>query len=476
MTARLRVAVLGSDTSALAFAAFLKHKRQDVILDIFPAAAGLCHDIPDRGVMFSSPSLRNDSKGRRAIMYLGREILGIAEKEFVVSHVKNSTKIGSEIVPSFLSAVRNAALILEPFRGRHKSIDDISIFEFFKSRFGSGFAMRYADVISCAITGGENSANISVNSIFPKMVMNAKNNLTVLLGPFLSIFSSSQSFKPSNVDVLDHLWQELMAGGKHVSFSHRLDFSVLREELVKHVNSLPDVRISPNLQVNSLAESYDLIVTSSHPKTVWDFMAPEVSPPDWLAALSSSRNIFSTRLIWENFDGPRSPASTVWFADTESRVIGAICQSWMFPSESAGRLIIDVFSSEHLGDAELVEFLRLKTSFPVKSDPTEIIRNSEEIPATPVGHPNALYQLNKYRVSKSALKSKLQFLGKWYYCPTGSFTDIIADAESLANLVVDRYASFPAVENERLDDWINRSDKSLDLMYAEKMKSSKLSF
>ena len=475
MTACLRVAVLGSDSSALAFTAFLKHKRKHVILDIFPASAGLCHDIPDRGVMFSSMSLRNDPKGRRAIMYLGREILGIPEKEFVVSNVKNSTKIGSEIFPSFISAVRNAALVLEPFRGRHKSIEDISIFEFFKSRFGSGCARRYADVISRAITGGENSGNISVNSIFPKMVMNAKNNSSVLLGPLLSIFSSSQNFKPSNVDVLDHLWQELMAGGKHVSFSHRLDLSVLREELVKHVSSLPDVRVSPNEQVNSLADSYDIIVTSSHPKTVWDLMASEMSPPDWLATLCASRNTFSTRIIWENFDGPRSPVSSIWSADTVSKVIGAICQSWVFPSESAGRLIIDVFSSEHLGDAELLEFLRLKSSFPVHRDPAEIIRNSEEIPATPLGHPDALYQLNKYRVSKSALKSKLQFLGKWYYCPTGSLTDIIADAESLANLVVDRYASFPAVENERSDDWINRSEKSLDLMYAEKMKSSKLS-
>jgi len=66
-------------------------------------------------------------------------------------------------------------------------------------------------------------------------------------------------------------------------------------------------------------------------------------------------------------------------------------------------------------------------------------------------------------------------MGKYYYATSGSITDIIADTESLVNMLVERYSGFPKrVENERTDDWISRSDRSLDYTYSERMQAKSI--
>ena len=494
----LRVAVIGNDVSAFAFAAFLKHKRPASVIHIFPQSKNILSDIPLEGVTFSSPWIRNDPKGRSAIMRLGRDILGIGQKEFVVSNVGNSSKfkIGSpaagwSAIPSFSAVVRNMASIgLEPLRRcRFNKEADVSVEAFIGDRFGPRFARRYGDTIAQILTGRSDSSSVSAHGVIGKMIKNLFIHKSVLLGPLVGMFSKVRSGR-NTVDVMDYLWQELMTGGKQVTFTNRLDLSLFREALIDHTKSTRDMSVHDGgvtgvdftgKDVSVTTDDgdtvpVDLVVTSAAPSSVWGWTQPAgQDPPQWVHTLGESTRIFSTRFVWSVSRSTSAKlvgkhTATYWSTAGSSEttgIIGVVFPSMLFPSEN-GEFIVDVLSNCEVSDDALIEYLSscgsVVHTIVTAAAPVRRVTTVEDIPVTRMGHSAALYEFNQHRLTTT--RSRMQILGKWYYCPNGSVSDIVSDAERVADLVTDRYESFPKrIENERPDDWINRNDKSLDFQY-----------
>ena len=486
----LRIGVIGSDISACAFTGFIKRKLPSASVCIFTESSELCHDIPKKGVTFSSPWIRNDKKGRIAIQELGRDILGLAPKEFIVSDVKASScfslmpEIGVTGIkfPSFRAMIRNMFSIgLEPLRRTLHSTDSsssLSVYEFISNRFSERFAKRYSNALTRYFFASDDSKSVSVHMAFPKMMRNYTVHGSVLLGPFMSVFSSwGNSSSNQTADVLDPLWQEMMTGGKFVSMSSRLDLSEFRDMLVHHIKcSLSGVEIVDEKEIEvktpqdgktcvlwgskECRESYecDVIVTSRNAREIMKLFSVTDEKTDWADRLSQSREVICTRFqdvvcregklhIFEQ---------SQWINTSESsNIIGGVSPSLLFPGKSS-HLVVDVFSHTPLTDSEMEIF------------PQRVAENREHIPSPGLSYAEDMMLFNKWR--REIYRNKkvdVEVVGKWFYCPSGSISDQIFDAFQLANRLSERYEDFPkSVENDVSHFWINRNDRCLDLKYS----------
>ena len=452
----LRVAVIGSDVGARAFVAFLKQRVPTASITCF--ATGDTQ--PDRGVTFSSPWIRNDKKGRLTVLRLGREILGIGDQEFCVSKVNIQLKLRDSEgkisrIPSFVSVLKNIfALGLEPFRPRTKPSEDISVSEFMRLRFGHSFAKRYSDVISAPFA----AEKVSVHAFFPKLAQNFFRFNSVMVGPLWAIadrLSGASSFK--NVDVMDHLWQELVSGGKYVSMLPRLDFSLFHQLLESHVASVSTACSLCDFQL----ERFDLVVSSQRPdELVSQF--DRSHKQDWAAALSEHEKALCTRLVSASAS-PSADGEIIFSSpSTDEGICGIIVQSGLYEHAPAAGVVVDVFSTKPV-DIESVRRL-----YPA-ADGLEVSSSYvEELPSCKLGWTKRMIDFNRWRLGlKKSLNIDLQVVGKWYYCPSGSLTDLVGDASELADIIADRYQRFPKrVENEQSNHWMSRNDRSLDFSYS----------
>ena len=435
------MAVIGSDVSAQAFTAFLKHRMPSACITSF--AGGSCQT-PGEGVTFSSPWIRNDKKGRIAVLKLGREILGIGDNEFCVSKVNSSISIASDNnrhvlkIPSFGLIFRNFfPLLFEPFRNSHVG-SDISVFDFLRLRFGQSFSVKYANILSSPFPSSE----VSVHALFPKM---AKHK-SVLLGPLMGVVGSLDRIANAdvkNVDVMDYLWQELMSGGKYVSMRPGLDFSLFFQELVRHIAS---VSVSGGDLDSFSPSQYDLVVSSQNPSELLSLYG-EKNEEEWIEKMSNSKKVFSSR-----FFIPRkctAKRDIVYSSGTDG-VFAVIQQSSLYP-ENEGQCIVDVLSDRPM-DGSVIGAAAVD----------RLIVNEEEIPIPSIGWNERMRKFNEWRIKQK----NLQVVGKWYYCPSGSLTDVISDADRLAQIVAQRYGT-RRIENERRSDWMTRNDRSLDFSYQD---------
>ena len=389
-------------------------------------------------------------KGRIAVLKLGREILGIGDNEFCVSKVNSSISIVSDNtrrhvqkIPSFGLIYRNFfPLLFEPFRKSHVG-SDISVFDFLRLRFGQSFALKYANILSSPFPSSE----VAVHALFPKM---AKHE-SVLLGPLMGVFGSLDRIANAdvkNVDVMDYLWQELMSGGKYVSMRPGLDFSFLFQELARHSASVS----ASGGDLSSFSPSqYDLVVSSKNPSDLLSCYG-EKNEEEWTHEMSRSKKVFSSR-----FFIPRKCSvkrDIVYFSGTDG-VFAVIQQSSLYP-ENEGQCIVDVLSDRPVDGSAVGA-----------ASADRVIVNEEEIPIPSIGWNDRMRKFNEWRIKQK----NLQVVGKWYYCPSGSLTDVISDADRLAQIVAQRYTTrsdgTARMENERRSDWISRNDRSLDFSYQD---------
>ena len=469
----LRVGVIGSDVSACAFTAFLKRKIPSASVSIFAESKGFCHDIPSRGVSFSSPWIRNDRKGRIAILDLGKDILGLDYKEFIVSDVQSSNSFAhfsasgknSQNFPSFSSLVANIfAIGLEPFRrGPRVADSNISVHEFLGNRFGVGFARRFANSITRYACACDDAKSVSVHMALPRLVNNLTRCGSVLLGPLAGLLSKAETVGKSkrSADVLDHLWQELMTGGKYVSMGPRLDLSVFRDALTSHVKGLGSVTVSSERILGieggqirtSLGESsFDIIVSSLHAKQTMELFESGEAPK-WACRLSQGRDVVCTRIALPDSSRVKVP---VW-VKAEGNIIGGVYSGRLFRSPEDR--ICDVFSHRDLSEKDLGDL--------AISSNEVLAENREKLPLAGLSSCEDLTKFNQWR-KRRVLHVDLQVVGKWFYCPSGSISDLIYDACILSDQLGDRYLNFPrTVENEPKSAYINRNDRSLDAQYSD---------
>ena len=442
----MRVGILGSDVGAYATAAFLKRLLPSSEIVMF--SKGLT-ERPS----FSSPWIRNDKKGRLCVMKLGRDILEMGESEFVVSKVNSTISlVGTNGVvdhfPSFKTVVKNLhAIAFEPFRRRSIGNGDVSVSAFLEQRFGKSFSQRYANMITMSMIGQENAELVSVHTLLPKMARSAASHRSVLLGPLWAMVGGHHDRQTSYyTNVMDHLWQKLASGGKYVSMAPRLDLSLFYDRLEDHVVSTcrlekSEVEKIEGKNISTLdgsCHSLDVLVTSLRPDRLVALTHSQAQvPTEAVARLSEYKTMYSNRLSCAIGMGDSVQINQ----STGEKIIP---QSCMFKVESG--VVVDILSDQVGGDGE-------------------------EIPACKIGSNQALLELNNWRRQQAL---DIQFVGKWYYTPTGSVTDMVADADRLAFLISKRYDGFPykRIENEFSSDYISRSDRSLDLKYEDELHGS----
>lgn len=476
----LRVGVIGADVSACAFVSFLKRCLPSASINIFTESKELCHDIPLKGVSFSSSWIRNDKKGRIAVLDLGKDILGLGTKEFLVSDVKASRSFSLASsssrylreFPSFSAICQNVwALGSEPFGNLIRTNSypyNVSVHDFLSSRFGRSFAERFANVLTRVMFACDDAKSVPAHMAFPKLMKNCIVNGSVLLGPLFGALSSSFCLPSArmNQDVLDHLWQELMTGGKYVSMGPRLDLGEFRQALVDHVLSLPLVKVEQGDDTSGIDfGEFDILVSSKNARETFHLL-DSGDVPDWADRLSRSKSVVSTRI--ELPEGTKIP-SCQWFTDggEKENLIGAVSPTNLFLSPSSpteGRKsVLDVFSHKSLSDSDIA-FLGI-------SDLDAVItcENSESLPQFPLSYCQDMLAFNKWRLEFRKTKRRVDFqvVGKWFYAPSGSMTETVSDASALAIKIAQRYSNFPkSIENEVSTDYINRNDRSLDCMYS----------
>jgi hypothetical protein len=476
----VRIGIVGTDVGAYSVAAFIKHRMpQSKILMI---SSGIEQHA------FSSPWIRNDKKGRLAVMQLGRDILQMGESEFVISKVNSNIGLISdggriEKIPSFRSVVSNlGAIALEPFRRSKPETTDMSVKNFFETRFGNKFTKKYANTVSMCLTG-QSAESVSIHSVLQRMASNFTNHHSVMLGPLWSMFSPQRSDSRQFTNVMDHLWQQLMSGGKYVSMSSRLDLSLFLERLETHVKEISgdfvsDKKVSKILEKgvefdDGSMESVDLIISSERPSELVGLMVGDSSTPA-SRKFSQGKRMYKSRFEWSNVV-KKIPVSTPVLINQESGEM-IIVQSSLFDDPSHA-LVVDILSEKKYLDfnsfaninGKWLEIIGFKSLTDVA--PTRIETCEEIVPSNSLGSNEALIEFNKMR-KKS--KTDIQVVGKWYYASSGSLTDIIADADNLASLIAKRYSRFPKVENELTADWMTRSDRSLDMSYQTEARHSTL--
>jgi hypothetical protein len=474
----VKIGIIGNDLGAYASAAFLRRSLPKSEIIVF--SQGLV-ETPS----FSSPWIRNDRKGRLCVMKLAREILEMGEREFTASKINNSigmiSKGGTSIekIPSFSSVVRNLhAICLEPVRGRKKIFScDISVTDFLANRFGSSFASNFSDMICKSITG-QTGETVSVHALFPRMANNVVIHRSVLLGPLWESLSGQSKPKGYYTNVMDHLWQKLMSGGKYITMLPRFDLSIFFERLEQHTKS--SCRIVPS-QVTSIShksvqchngESHeiDLVVSSVRPDDLFRICNGESSMKNSVLKLSSFKNMLRNRYSFECKSFDPSLTSPVMIDKDSGNMI--IVQSGLYDGASRDLLVVDILSDHQLDENAFSQYPILSgfasnTLIGFQSD-------IEEIPSCSLGSNQALFELNQWR--KKFIQSEkmdLQFVGKWFYAPTGSVTDIVADADRLVSLISTRYARYPKIENELTSDFVSRSDRSLDMKYVSESWDSR---
>jgi hypothetical protein len=413
-------------------------------------------------------------------MDLGREILGIGEKEFIVSKV-NSTfglRAGQDIekIPSFRSVVKNIySITLEPFRSRKiESAQDMSVFEFFDRRFGKSFAERYAYIVTRSLNGQSDAQQVSIHALLPRMAKNFHAHKSVLLGPLISALGGSEKRNsPSFTNVMDHLWQELMSGGKYVSMVPGVDLSGFFQQLDRHTSSVCSSVSGRAVSVGTKEiecedgskHPVDLIVSSWRPDTLMEIFS---SPPEEFAKkLSAHEKLHATRFVWSCDEILKSSIPPVLVSTDNMMII----QSGLYEYLPTFSLIIDVLSPnptslESFRESSKQVLTGKLGEIVLNHDPVSVDVDSEELPRACLGSNEALIQFNKWRLGKvKKFQTDLQVVGKWYYAPSGSVTDLVADAHELAVLVASRYENYPKRENELRSHWMNRSDRSLDFSY-----------
>ena len=480
MKQSLRIGIIGNDVGAKALVSFLKQKLPECTITRFTHSVSVDSDSHS----FSSPWIRNDKKGRLTVMQLGSEILGIGDKEFIVSEVNSSfglvrdTKL--ERIPSFFSVVRNMpAIALEPFRRRAAQTgSDLSLYDFVCNRFGQRFAGKYSNFLSQFVNGQTSADQVSVHALLPRMARNFFSHKSVLLGPLWASLNTTNSHRgDSFTNVMDHLWQELMSGGKYVSLLPNLDLLPFFERLNFHVDSISQTCPSSVARIESgkivcedgSVHAVDLVISSLRPDLLLALLpATETAIPN-LSPLTTYKTMHATRFVWNNRSFENASVPPVVVTDSIGTLV---VQSALYASpDGSSRVVIDVLSNKPSTIEDVREssrsWMHSDLASVINTDPDIIAHSSEDIPASGLGSNDALRRFNKWRISTSkSLGMDIQVVGKWYYTNSGSVSDVVADAHSLASILSARYESFPNKENELSSHWMDRSDRSLDYSYA----------
>jgi protoporphyrinogen oxidase len=417
-------------------------------------------------------------------MQLGRELLGIGDKEFIVSKVNSrfglvhDNKI--EKIPSFFSAMRNIpAIALEPFRRRTEQTGtDLSLHDFISNRFGKRFATKYSSFLTLFMNGQSSAEHVSVHSLLPRMARNFFSHKSVLLGPLLASLKTKHNHKgDSFTNVMDHLWQELMSGGKYVSLLPDLCLFPFFDRLNFHINSISRECTSRIGRIDAgqivcedgSKHAVDLIISSIRPDLLAALFPTSGPIPD-LAALTSYKTMHATRFVWEKSAIATLSVPPVLVTDSIGTVV---IQSSLFEvPNGTDRVIIDVLSNKAITLDDFREstksWITSELAYLISTTPDATSHSSEDIPASGLGTNDALRQFNKWRIATSkSLMIDIQVVGKWYYTNSCSLSDVVADAHYLATILSERYETFPSKENELSSHWMERSDRSLDYSYQQ---------
>lgn len=389
------------------------------------------------------------------------------------------------------------ALMAEPLWPRSKGADE-SVYDFVARRASKTLAKNLADPICRGQLAGD-AKELSVRTCFPRLWHNERRFGSVFLGAALSTFLAYRQRSWMALDLLDPLLQRVAAGGRSYSFRTGLMslIDALEEQLLNPAPGTSAAEIRRNSAIDRLQSPEDgtkaQVLLRDGSRVEADCVIAAI-PPTVLGGLLKSSGLDisvsngqslcqlleeiknkSVAVVHISYDKDvlkerrlRGAGYFVGSSEKHESMLGMSWDSQLFP-EHAGAdgarmtLYFDASNTDSSSEGQAEKSLEaaataaVATHLGVKETPSEIRVSlwHDAVPQYLVGHHQRMQELTGVRRRHLPW---LQVGGPGYF-GTRNVADEIVDARELTDSLARRFARFPGlVENELDEDSLRRLD------------------
>jgi len=387
------------------------------------------------------------------------------------------------------------AFLAEPLWPRSKAEDE-SVYDFVKRRGSKSLALRLADPICRGQLVG-NAKELSVRSSFPRLWHNEKRFGSVFLGAALSTISAYRQRSWMALDLLDPLLQRVATGGRSYSLRAGLSSLVdtMEEQLLNPPPGCNAVEIRRNCTMHRLHPpkedgtkafvslrdgshiEADCVIAAIQPTALGELLKNSsldlaASSDQSLCQLLQGIKNKSVAVVHLSYDNDvlkeRKLRGAGYFVGSEQHksMLGMSWDTQLFPEHRGGdgarmTLYFDASNADAFAEGlsekslESVATRAVADHLGVKDTPSNIRVNiwHDAVPQYLVGHHRKMQELNAARRQKLPW---LQVSGPGYF-GTRNVADEIIDARELTDSLARRFARFPSlIENELDEDSLRR--------------------
>ncbi|CAK9104063.1 unnamed protein product [Durusdinium trenchii] len=386
------------------------------------------------------------------------------------------------------------ALLAEPLWPRSKKLDDESVFAFVTRRASKMLATYLADPICRGQLAGD-AKELSVRTCFPRLWHNEQRFGSVFLGAALSTVLAYRRRSWMALDLLDPLLQRVAAGGRCYSFRAGLSTLVgaLEEQLMNPPpgTNAADLRRDASIETLEPTESgkprvqlrdgfqleADCVIASIQPTALGqllkrsglDFAVSEQSLSELLLSIHN-KSVAVVNLCYEkNVLKEKRLHGAGYFVGSEQHE-SMLAMSWdsqLYPehggSDGAHMTLYFTIPADAPQGVELERLMEqaaikaVTQQLGIQEEPTEIRVKvwQDAVPQYLLGHHKKLQEFNAVRRRHLPW---LQVSGPGYF-GTRNIADEIIDARELTDSLARRFARFPGlVENELEEDITRRME------------------